>query len=59
MQHNPGQERFSQAMVGCELDIVAVKQQGNRLSRQLAQELLYPLVFLDTPITQPKEDEAP
>ena len=35
-------------MVGRELDMIALKQQVNELSRRLGQEPPYPLAFLDT-----------
>ena len=58
-QRNAELERFNRAMVGRELDMIALKQQVNELSRLLGQEQPYPLVFLDVPLAQPKEGEAP
>lgn len=40
-------QRFNRAMVGRELDMIALKQQVNALSRQLGQEPPYPLAFLN------------
>ena len=46
-QRNEELERFNRAMVGRELDMIALKQQVNALSRQLGQAPPYPLSFLD------------
>jgi len=43
-------QRFNRAMVGREMDMIALKQQINALSRQLGQEQPYPLEFLDHPL---------
>ena len=48
-QRNAELERFNRAMVGRELDMVALKQLVNALSRQLGQEPPYPLAFLAEP----------
>ncbi|MBD9357211.1 hypothetical protein [Methylomonas albis] len=40
-------QRFNRAMVGREIDMIALKQQINDLSRQLSQGSAYPLAFLD------------
>ncbi|MFM8331023.1 MAG: PAS domain S-box protein [Candidatus Methylumidiphilus sp.] len=47
LQRNAELERFNRAMVGRELDMIALKQQVNALSRQLGVEPPYPLAFLD------------
>ncbi|MGZ5581083.1 MAG: PAS domain-containing protein [Methylobacter sp.] len=47
-QRNEELERFNRATVGRELDMIALKQQINELARQLGQEPIYPLAFLDT-----------
>ncbi|PWB58415.1 MAG: diguanylate cyclase [Nitrosomonadales bacterium] len=57
-QHNAELERFNRATVGRELDMIALKQQVNALSRQLGEEPPYPLAFLEDPSAQPKEGEA-
>lgn len=57
-QRNEELERFNRATVGRELDMIALKQQVDALSRQLGQEPPYPLAFLDVPTVQPKEDEV-
>lgn len=46
-------ERFNRAMVGRELNIIALKQKVNELSTQLGQEPPYSLSFLDAPIEKP------
>lgn len=51
-------ERFNRATVGRELDMIALKQQVNELSRQLGQEPIYPLAFLDAQPTQQKKEET-
>jgi PAS domain S-box-containing protein len=51
-QRNEELERFNRATVGRELDMIALKQQVNALSRQLGQERIYPLVFLDAESAQ-------
>ena len=58
IQRNNELERFNRATVGRELDMIALKQQVNQLSRQLGQEPPYPLVFLDTPSVQQTTGEA-
>lgn len=50
-------ERFNRAMVGRELDMLALKQQVNALSVQLGQEPPYPLAFLDTQEQPPERAE--
>ncbi|HBA65992.1 MAG TPA: hypothetical protein DCZ48_07410 [Methylococcaceae bacterium] len=40
-------ERFNRATVGRELDMIALKQKINQLSKQLGQNPPYPLAFLD------------
>jgi PAS domain S-box-containing protein len=40
-------QRFNRAMVGREMDMIALKQRINELSRQLGQEQPYPLAFMD------------
>ncbi|MGZ8186148.1 MAG: PAS domain-containing protein [Methylobacter sp.] len=47
-QRNAELERFNRAMIGRELDMIALKQQVNELSRQLGLELPFGLSFLDT-----------
>jgi len=50
-RHNVELERFNHAMVGREMDMIALKQQINGLSRQLGREPPYPLAFLgDEPV---------
>jgi hypothetical protein len=44
-------ERFNRASVGRELDMIALKQQINELSRQLGQEPPFKLTFLDESYT--------
>jgi PAS domain S-box-containing protein len=39
-------QRFNRAMVGREMDMIALKQQVNQLSSQLGQQPPYPLAFL-------------
>lgn len=51
-QRNEELERFNRATVGRELDMIALKQQVNALSRQLGQERIYPLAFLDSEAAQ-------
>jgi hypothetical protein len=46
-QRNEELERFNYATVGRELDMIAMKQQINKLSRQLGQVAPYDLNFLD------------
>ncbi|MDO9107110.1 MAG: PAS domain S-box protein [Methylovulum sp.] len=46
-QRNSELERFNRAMIGRELDMIALKQQVNALSRQLDQPAPYPLDFLN------------
>lgn len=46
-QRNAELERFNRATVGRELDMIVLKRQVNELSRQLGQEPVYPLAFLD------------
>ena len=58
-QRNNELERFNRAMTGRELDMIALKQRVNELSHQLGREPPYPLVFLDTPSVQQKEEHAP
>ena len=48
-QRNAELERFNRAMIGRELDMIALKQRVNELCRQLGRESPYPLAFLDTP----------
>ncbi|MGZ4953929.1 MAG: PAS domain S-box protein [Methylobacter sp.] len=57
-QRNAELERFNRASVGRELDMIALKQQVNELSRQLGREQVYPLAFLDTLPTQANQDKA-
>jgi len=57
-QRNAELERFNRATVGRELDMIALKQQVNELSRQLGQEPPYPLAFLDALPIQPKGTAA-
>jgi PAS domain S-box-containing protein len=40
-------QRFNRAMVGREVDMIALKQTINELSRQLGREQPYPLVFME------------
>ena len=51
-------ERFNRATVGRELEMIALKQQINALSRQLGLEPPYPLSFLDTPQAEPRKGGA-
>jgi len=46
-QRNEELERFNQATVGREMDMIALKRQVNELSRQLGQQPPYPLAFMD------------
>lgn len=46
-RRNDELDRFNRAMVGRELDIIALKQQINALSGELGREPPYPLAFLD------------
>ncbi|QPK65178.1 PAS domain S-box protein [Methylomonas sp. LL1] len=46
-RHNAELERFNRLMTGRELDMIALKQRINALSRQLGREAPYPLAFLD------------
>jgi len=57
-QRNAELERFNRATVGRELDMIALKQQVNELSRQLGQEPPYPLAFLDVLPVPPKGTAA-
>lgn len=50
---------FSRATVGRELDMIALKQRVNELSRQLGQEPPFPLAFLDAQSAPPKGGETP
>lgn len=58
-QRNLELERFNRATVGRELDMIALKQQVNELSRQLGREPPYPLAFLDVSPLRPKPEDAP
>jgi PAS domain S-box-containing protein len=51
-------ERFNRAVVGRELDMVALKQRVNALSGQLGLAPPYPLGFLDASADQPGQNEA-
>ncbi|TAN65311.1 MAG: PAS domain S-box protein [Methylobacter sp.] len=55
-QRNEELERFNRATVGRELDMIALKQQVNELSRQLGQEPVYPLAFLNAQSPQQKKE---
>ncbi len=57
-QRNMELERFNRAMVGRELDMIALKQQINALSRELGLEPPYALAFLDTLQEAPKGGET-
>ncbi|MDP2028832.1 MAG: PAS domain S-box protein [Thiobacillus sp.] len=57
LARNEELERFNRAVVGRELDMVALKQQVNALSSQLGLAPPYPLGFLEAPAGQP--DAAP
>ncbi|MGZ5075930.1 MAG: PAS domain-containing protein [Methylobacter sp.] len=57
-QRNEELERFNRATVGRELDMIALKQQVNELTRQLGREPPYPLAFLDTSEVQSKPEET-
>ena len=46
-------ERFNRASVGRELDMIALKQQVNALSRRLGLEAPFPLAFVDTSAAPP------
>jgi PAS domain S-box-containing protein len=48
-RRNDELERFNRATVGRELAMIALKQMVNDLSRQLGQEPLFSLAFLDEP----------
>ncbi|WP_207906570.1 PAS domain S-box protein [Methylomonas methanica] len=52
-------QRFNRAMVGREMDMIALKQRINELSRQLGQEQPYPLAFLDGTEIAPQPDALP
>lgn len=56
-KRNEELQRFNRAMVGRELDMIALKKQVNQLSRQLGQEPPYPLAFLNPP-EQDSSDEG-
>lgn len=51
-------ERFNRASVGRELDMIALKQQVNDLSRQLGREAPYPLAFVADAAGPPLEGGA-
>ncbi|MFA7241966.1 MAG: PAS domain-containing protein [Sulfuricellaceae bacterium] len=55
-QRNAELERFNRAVVGRELEMIALKQQVNALSIQLGREAPFALSFLDAP-THPLELE--
>lgn len=59
IQRNNELERFNRAMVGRELDMIALKQQVNELSQQLGQGRPYPLAFLDTRSAQQAGEDVP
>jgi len=59
IQRNNELERFNRAMVGRELDMIALKQQVNELSQQLGQGRPYPLAFLDTRSAQQAGEDLP
>jgi PAS domain S-box-containing protein len=46
-RRNEELERFNRAMIGRELDMLALKQQINALSRELGREQPFPLTFLN------------
>ncbi|WP_415880369.1 PAS domain S-box protein [Methylomonas sp. TEB] len=46
-------QRFNRAMVGREMDMIALKQTINELSGQLGQERPYPLAFIEQAGTNP------
>lgn len=54
-RHNEELERFNRATVGRELDMIALKQQINELSRQLGRDPPFALAFLDAPEPPPQE----
>lgn len=54
-RRNAELERFNRATVGRELDMIALKQQVNKLSVQLGQAPPYPLSFLDAPPSQQQQ----
>lgn len=57
-QYNAELERFNRATVGRELDMIALKQQVNELSRQLGQEPRYSLTFLESSPEQTKQGDS-
>ena len=58
-QRNEELERFNRAMVGREMDMIALKKRVNSLSLQQGRQPPYPLAFLDVPPAQPEKDELP
>jgi len=49
LERNTELQRFNDAMVGRELDMIALKQQVNAFASQLGQDPPYPLAFLALP----------
>ncbi|OHC68833.1 MAG: hypothetical protein A3H93_09475 [Rhodocyclales bacterium RIFCSPLOWO2_02_FULL_63_24] len=58
-QRNEELERFNRATVGRELDMIALKQQINDLSRRLGLDPPHALAFLDPPGRPALEDGVP
>lgn len=54
-QRNAELERFNQAMVGREMDMIELKKTINELSRQLGLEPPHRLAFLEPPVDPPAE----
>lgn len=57
-ERNEELERFNRATVGREMDMIALKQQVNALSRQLGRKPPFALDFLEAP-SSPAADAAP
>jgi len=55
-EHNAVLARFNRAMVGRELDMIALKKQVNALSLQLGKEQPYQLAFLGTVPDEPSKN---
>ena len=56
-RRNEELERFNQASIGREMEMIKLKQQVNELSVQAGLEPPYPLAFLDEPAPTAKKAE--